>query len=630
MLRPLVVCAWWCVLPLPLYFTHPVSDSRPLATNILLPHTWQYKLIARNLFARGRCAWPSWCHTLALWRHRGNEAAQARAKEAVAAVVLPQAPTPSVQARRLSISRQSKAIVAMVPPNTPCIGSRVGPAGSPSLSPNSPPDDATLDADLKLEEECAAALIDSQLADANAAADQSIPYQPEQTIFESGSIVQNTTLHERAESRAQNELDADELRRAVAIEFAMVREARSRTASRATSPDQPISPSATISPPGPAMEIPSGDNLDAPMSTMYIPTSLATTPTRSVYRRTKTTSRSMSYLPPPPPPVRTLTISEALGTHDGVIQSFKKPVLERGRSIRPRFLSITHSNTNNRSNHHNTSPPTDQRRLSGASEQSPPIYTRTIGINSSIPPMIMEEEAKATDDDPSRYVAVEMVPTSFSPVSPSAATSDTASPAPPSTSPPDATSPQPPITDGTLESPRTINSDRPTRSNTLAVPGRTRGSSTVSSYAAPDPDVVLRDVSASSAAAAAGLPAPPPGPADPVAPASPTPVIASVTVVPVQEGVAITAQTLVTPPRNKMRFWMVEPLLEKIFPPIRILGANAIDGFIYLKYLQLLILLVGLMCVLFVGILIPIHKIKSETAKRAQGSVRQSHERKGY
>lgn len=78
-----------------------------------------------------------------------------------------------------------------------------------------------------------------------------------------------------------------------------------------------------------------------------------------------------------------------------------------------------------------------------------------------------------------------------------------------------------------------------------------------------------------------------------------------VTVVPVQEHLQPSEQDLLTPPRSKMRFWLVECLLERLFPPIRILGANIVDGFIYLKFFQLLILLVVVMNVVCVGILLP-------------------------
>lgn len=80
-----------------------------------------------------------------------------------------------------------------------------------------------------------------------------------------------------------------------------------------------------------------------------------------------------------------------------------------------------------------------------------------------------------------------------------------------------------------------------------------------------------------------------------------------VLVVPVQEGVAPAAQVLVTPPRHKLRFQLVEPILERLFPRIRILGANAVDGFIYLKYLQLTILMVGVMTLISLPVLLTVH-----------------------
>lgn len=90
-----------------------------------------------------------------------------------------------------------------------------------------------------------------------------------------------------------------------------------------------------------------------------------------------------------------------------------------------------------------------------------------------------------------------------------------------------------------------------------------------------------------------------------------------VLVVPVQEGVAPAAQVLVTPPRHKLRFQLVEPLLERIFPRIRILGANAVDGFIYLKYLQLTILMVAIMTIIALPVLLTVHITSADRAQRS-------------
>lgn len=89
--------------------------------------------------------------------------------------------------------------------------------------------------------------------------------------------------------------------------------------------------------------------------------------------------------------------------------------------------------------------------------------------------------------------------------------------------------------------------------------------------------------------------------------------VSTVTIVPVQEGVKISEQTLVTPPRAKMRFYMIEPLLEKVFPTIRVLGGNAVDGFIFLKFAQLLIFIVGIITILCTCVLIPIHTYLDES-----------------
>jgi hypothetical protein len=118
-----------------------------------------------------------------------------------------------------------------------------------------------------------------------------------------------------------------------------------------------------------------------------------------------------------------------------------------------------------------------------------------------------------------------------------------------------------------------------------------------------------------------------PAPADTV-PTAPVPDVKTVpvTVVPVQEGVPTAQQVLVQPPRNKLRFQHVEWILELIFPPIRLLGANAVDGFIYLKYSQINILMVAIMTVIALPVLLPVHeqsvKQRARMSKRGEAVVR--------
>jgi hypothetical protein len=85
-----------------------------------------------------------------------------------------------------------------------------------------------------------------------------------------------------------------------------------------------------------------------------------------------------------------------------------------------------------------------------------------------------------------------------------------------------------------------------------------------------------------------------------------SPVISHITVAPAQEGFSLKDQSLVAIPRAILRFFLLEPLLERLFPQIRVLSENAIDSAIFLKFSQLLILLVAFMTVCCLS-LVPIH-----------------------
>ena len=86
---------------------------------------------------------------------------------------------------------------------------------------------------------------------------------------------------------------------------------------------------------------------------------------------------------------------------------------------------------------------------------------------------------------------------------------------------------------------------------------------------------------------------------------SPPPVI----VCPLQVGRSI--QEIVTPPKELIQLGRIEYILRFLFPPMRLLSSNAIDGAIYLKFSQALILLVACMTLLCSSVLIPIHESQS-------------------